>query len=191
MMIRKAIKRIMLAMLALFLLGTAVGLAMSWEALGRRPGQRRAARMAASPNWADGAFVNKQPLWNDIWGSIASAFSMSEVAVPNAPLPLEALKDVDVVLISHDHYDHLDQPTIARMRDRDVTFITPLGVGAHLEYWGISPACIVELDWWQEHKVDDLRIIATPARHASGRHLLDQNRTLWAGYALIGPERPA
>lgn len=104
------------------------------------------------------------------------------------PLPLDALDDVDVVLISHDHYDHLDQPTIARMTDWNATFVVPLGVGAHLEYWGIVPERIVELDWWEEHASDDLRIVATPARHASGRQALDQNRTLWAGYAILGPE---
>ncbi len=105
------------------------------------------------------------------------------------PLPLAALSDVDVVLISHDHYDHLDYPTILQMQDWQATFIVPLGVGAHLEYWGIEPSRIVELDWWDEHKVGDLLIAATPARHASGRQVLDQNRTLWAGYALVAPER--
>jgi L-ascorbate metabolism protein UlaG (beta-lactamase superfamily) len=105
------------------------------------------------------------------------------------PVPLEALDDTDVVLISHDHYDHLDHPTIVRMIDWDATFIAPLGVGAHLEYWGVDPERIVELDWWDEHVVGELRIVATPARHASGRQVLDQDRTLWAGYALIGPER--
>jgi L-ascorbate metabolism protein UlaG (beta-lactamase superfamily) len=107
------------------------------------------------------------------------------------PLPLQALRDVDAVLISHDHYDHLDHPTIARMADWDTTFITPLGVGAHLQYWGIDPARIVELDWWQEHALGELRIVCTPSRHASGRQVFDQMRTLWSGYALIGPERRA
>lgn len=105
------------------------------------------------------------------------------------PIPLEALDDVDVVLISHDHYDHLDFPTIARMKEWKATFITPLGVGAHLEYWGIPADQVFELDWWQDMQFGDLRVVATPARHASGRQVLDQNRTLWAGYALISPER--
>lgn len=104
------------------------------------------------------------------------------------PLPLDALKGVDAVLISHDHYDHLDHPTIVAMREWDTTFVTALGVGAHLEYWGIDPTRIVELDWWQETAFGDLRVVATPARHASGRHLFDQNRTQWAGYALVGPD---
>ncbi|MCA9605398.1 MAG: MBL fold metallo-hydrolase [Myxococcales bacterium] len=102
------------------------------------------------------------------------------------PLAFEDLPPIDVVLLSHDHYDHLDLPTIRRMASWDVTFVMPLGVGAHLEYWGIPHERIVELDWWDTTHVGDLEIAATPARHASGRHLLDQNATLWASYALIG-----
>ena len=104
------------------------------------------------------------------------------------PIALEALPDVDVVLISHDHMDHLDTPTIEAMRDWDATFVTPLGVGAHLLYWGVPEARIVELDWWDRATVSGLEIVCTPARHASGRQLLDQNATLWAGYALLGAE---
>ncbi len=104
------------------------------------------------------------------------------------PVPLDAFEGVDAVLLSHDHYDHLDHPTIRRMVDWKVPFIAPLGVGAHLESWGISPERITELDWWEETKVGALRVVATPARHASGRHLLDQNHTLWASYALLADE---
>lgn len=104
------------------------------------------------------------------------------------PVSLASLEGVDAVLISHDHYDHLDQPTIAAMKGWDTTFIAPLGVGAHLEYWGVDPSRIVELDWWEEHDLGGLTIAATPARHASGRHALDQGRTLWASYAVLGPD---
>jgi L-ascorbate metabolism protein UlaG (beta-lactamase superfamily) len=100
------------------------------------------------------------------------------------PLPLDQLPEVDAVLISHDHYDHLDTPTIEALAKRDTTFIAPLGVGAHLELWGVPPERIVELDWWEDTKLGALTVTCTPARHASGRGLFDQNRTLWAGYAL-------
>lgn len=104
------------------------------------------------------------------------------------PLRLEDVPPVDVVLISHDHYDHLDQPTIAAIRDWDCLFVAPLGVGAHLEYWGVPPERIVEVDWWDEVSAGGITIHATPARHASGRTLFDQNDTLWAGYAIVSSQ---
>ncbi|PRQ00001.1 metal-dependent hydrolase [Enhygromyxa salina] len=104
------------------------------------------------------------------------------------PIPLAELPTIDAVVISHDHYDHLDQPTIDRIKGWDTTFIAPLGVGAHLAYWGVPESQIVELDWWQQTRVGSLDIVCAPARHASGRQLFDQNATLWAGYAFVGPD---
>jgi L-ascorbate metabolism protein UlaG (beta-lactamase superfamily) len=103
-----------------------------------------------------------------------------------APIPLGELERVDAVVISHDHYDHLDYPTIIRMLEWDTTFIAPIGVGAHLEYWGVARDRIVELDWWERTQIAGLSVVMVPARHASGRHVFDQNHTLWAGYALLG-----
>lgn len=104
------------------------------------------------------------------------------------PLALKDLPRLDAVLISHDHYDHLDYPTMLVLRDRlDLDFVVPLGVGAHLEGWGIAPERITEVDWWDEVKVGDITLTSTPVRHASGRHVFDQNRTLWTGYAITGP----
>lgn len=107
------------------------------------------------------------------------------------PLDLEDIPPVDAILISHDHYDHLDHPTIVALHDRDTTFVCPLGVGAHLEYWGVAAEKIVELDWWERHAFEDVELVMTPARHASGRQVFDQNRTLWGGYALLGPRHRA
>src|SRR5690606_13807740 len=103
------------------------------------------------------------------------------------PLALASLPALDAVVISHDHYDHLDMPTIEALAKREVPFVVPLGVGAHLAYWGVPEERIVELDWWGEARFGDLTIVCTPARHASGRQIFDQNATLWAGYALRGP----
>ncbi|MGH1345262.1 MAG: MBL fold metallo-hydrolase [Nannocystales bacterium] len=100
------------------------------------------------------------------------------------PLALEDLPKLDAVLISHDHYDHLDYPTIVALAGRDTRFFAPLGVGAHLEAWGVPAARIEDVDWWDVHEVAGLTITTTPSRHASGRQILDQNRTLWAGYAI-------
>jgi len=92
------------------------------------------------------------------------------------------------VLISHDHYDHLDEPTIKRLIavPNPPKFFVPLGVGAHLDYWGVSKDNIVELDWWERSRVEGLELVCTPARHASGRFLDDYGRTLWSGWAILG-----
>jgi L-ascorbate metabolism protein UlaG (beta-lactamase superfamily) len=107
--------------------------------------------------------------------------------------PLIALGDLpppDAVLISHDHYDHLDYPTIVAMKDWPTTFVVPLGVGSHLEYWGVPAGRIVELDWWERATVRGLELVATPARHISGRTFgIGDAGTLWAGFAILGRQR--
>jgi L-ascorbate metabolism protein UlaG (beta-lactamase superfamily) len=132
-------------------------------------------------------------LVDPVWGDRASPFTW---AGPKRfyppPLALDAIPRLDAVLISHDHYDHLDYPTIETLsRRKDLLFLAPLGVGAHLEYWGVAAERIVELDWWQEHGSGDLTFVATPARHFSGRSvaMTDRNQTLWDGWAVIGPEQ--
>jgi L-ascorbate metabolism protein UlaG (beta-lactamase superfamily) len=92
------------------------------------------------------------------------------------------------VLISHDHWDHLDQPTISAMAGWvGTTFVVPLGIGAHLERWGIPADRIRELDWWGTTTMGQVDIVSTPARHSSGRDPLRNNETLWSGWALRGP----
>jgi L-ascorbate metabolism protein UlaG (beta-lactamase superfamily) len=110
------------------------------------------------------------------------------------PLPLAELPTIDAVLISHDHYDHLDHDTIKALASAHTApFYVPLGIGAHLEAWGVPAARIVELDWWEERGLGELRLVATPARHFSGRSLVmsDRDATLWAGWAMIGPHHRA
>jgi L-ascorbate metabolism protein UlaG (beta-lactamase superfamily) len=136
----------------------------------------------------DGHRVLTDPVWSDRISPVS--WAGPERWFP-PPVALAELAPVDAVVISHDHYDHLDYPTIVALRDWDTRFIVPLGVGAHLAYWGVAADRIVELDWWGKTTVRDLEIVCTPARHASGRTLTDQNETLWAGYALIGREHRA
>jgi L-ascorbate metabolism protein UlaG (beta-lactamase superfamily) len=101
------------------------------------------------------------------------------------PVALKDLPPIDAVIISHDHYDHLDYPTIVAFNAKGTIFVVPLGVGADLSSWGVPDARIVELDWWQKASVGDLEVTCTPARHASGRQLFDKDAKLWAGYALV------
>jgi L-ascorbate metabolism protein UlaG (beta-lactamase superfamily) len=136
----------------------------------------------------DGATILTDPVWGARSGPVDWA-GPSRWYPP--PIALEDLPPIDAVLISHDHYDHLDYPTIVAMREWDAPFIVPLGVGAHLAYWGIPESRIVEVDWWDETNVGALRVVCTPARHASGRTLIDNDSTLWASYALIGAQHRA
>jgi L-ascorbate metabolism protein UlaG (beta-lactamase superfamily) len=106
-------------------------------------------------------------------------------------IALEDLPKLDAVLISHDHYDHLDYGSIVRLNALGAKFVVPLGVGAHLEYWGVPLLRIIELDWWERTQLGGLTIVSTPARHASGRFLFDNDSKLWAGYALLGERHRA
>lgn len=105
------------------------------------------------------------------------------------PVPLDVadLPPLDAVLISHDHYDHLDRPTIAALRTTSqAPFLVPLGVGAHLRAWGVPAGRIVELDWHHSHELHRLAITCTPARHFSGRGAA-RNTTLWSSWTVTGP----
>jgi L-ascorbate metabolism protein UlaG (beta-lactamase superfamily) len=96
---------------------------------------------------------------------------------------------IDLVVVSHDHYDHLDYPTIRELAARDVPFVTSLGVGAHLEAWGVRHERIVELDWWESHDVPGtgLSVTAAPSQHFSGRRLHDRDATLWSSLVIRSP----
>lgn len=100
------------------------------------------------------------------------------------PIEIEGLPFIDVVLISHDHYDHLDYGSIKKLKEKVGRFYAPLGVGAHLKSWGISPDKIIEMDWWDSETYDDFTFISTPARHFSGRGMFDRNSTLWCSWVI-------
>jgi L-ascorbate metabolism protein UlaG (beta-lactamase superfamily) len=133
----------------------------------------------------------RRVLIDPVWGERCSPSSFTgPKRFHPVPLPLEALPPLDAVVISHDHYDHLDYPTGMALTARNVPFVVPLGVGAHLEYWGIDPKLVRELDWWGETEVAGLKLVATPARHFSGRGL-GNDRTLWPGGAVLGAQTRA
>jgi L-ascorbate metabolism protein UlaG (beta-lactamase superfamily) len=102
----------------------------------------------------------------------------------DAPLVLDQLVMVDAVVISHDHYDHLDYGTIRSLREKVRHFFVPLGVGAHLERWGIERTAITELDWWESAQLDGIELACTPSRHFSGRRFGDRNTTLWGSWVI-------
>ena len=104
------------------------------------------------------------------------------------PLPLDELPALDAIIISHDHYDHLDRSVIRALGATGVPFITSLGVGARLERWDVAPQRITELDWGQSTLVENLTVTATPARHFSGRGVIDADTTLWASWVIAGPQ---
>ena len=100
------------------------------------------------------------------------------------PITPEELPEIDAVLISHDHYDHLDYASITKLKAKTKHFFVPLGVGKHLAVWGVDPSRITELDWWEEQKLDALDVVLTPARHFSGRRMTNRNKTLWGGWLV-------
>lgn len=127
-------------------------------------------------------------LIDPVWGERASPASFfGPKRFFQAPLALERLPVPDAVVLSHDHYDHLDLPTIQAIKGWDTRFIVPLGVGEHLEAWGVPPERITEKDWWEEERVGGMTLACVPARHFSGRSFI-RNKTLWCGWALIGPQ---
>jgi L-ascorbate metabolism protein UlaG (beta-lactamase superfamily) len=131
----------------------------------------------------------RRVLFDPVWGSRCSPFSfIGPRRLHAAPVPLASLGRLDAVVISHDHYDHLDLPTIRRLAGSDVPFAVTLGVGAHLERWGVPPERFAELDWHESTEIAGLRLTATPARHFCGRGLRNKQRTLWASWAVEGPE---
>jgi L-ascorbate metabolism protein UlaG (beta-lactamase superfamily) len=99
---------------------------------------------------------------------------------------IEELPHIDAVLITHDHYDHLDYPSIMRLKNKVGTFFVPLGVGAHLIKWGVDKDRITECNWWDELEWQGVTIASVPSQHFSGRGVLNRDTTLWNGWVILG-----
>lgn len=104
------------------------------------------------------------------------------------PIDIEKIPEVDLILISHDHYDHLDYGSIQKLRTKTKKFLVPLGVGAHLKSWDVPEEAIQEFNWWDEVKLDELHLVFTPSRHFSGRGLTDRSTTLWGSWVIKGSQ---
>lgn len=126
-------------------------------------------------------------LTDPVWGSRASPFPMlGPKRFQPVPVALRSLPPLDLIVVSHDHYDHLDYPTIRELAKRHVPFVTSLGVGAYLQAWGVLPELIFELDWWESYRLPDtgLSVTAAPSQHFSGRSFRSRNTTLWSSMVV-------
>ena len=136
----------------------------------------------------NGLNIVTDPIWSDYAG-LTPWLGVRRVRAPG--VAFDSLPPIDLVLVSHDHFDHLDLPTLERLARRDrPRFVVGLGVSAALKSIGIDERRIVELDWWQQSAVEgsDLRLVFVPARHGSGRGPFSQRSTLWGGFVIDAPE---
>jgi len=133
----------------------------------------------------DGYRVLTDPVWSE---RCSPSDAVGPRRLHRPPVALAALPALDAIVVSHDHYDHLDIDTVAALtRSQRSPFVVPLGVGAHLRAWGVPTERVIELDWDEHTVLGDLTVTCTPARHFSGR-FLTRNQTLWASWVIAGPE---
>jgi L-ascorbate metabolism protein UlaG (beta-lactamase superfamily) len=134
----------------------------------------------------EGARVLFDPVWSD---RVSPSTRVGPKRLHRAPVPLDQLPPVDAIVISHDHYDHLDLPSVRTLvRTQKAPFLVPLGIGAHLERWKVPADRIIELDWDESAEIGALRLTATEAQHFSGRGF-SRDGTLWASWVVAGPTR--
>lgn len=134
----------------------------------------------------DGAAVLFDPVWSE---RVSPSPRVGPRRLHPVPVSIEQLPELAAIVVSHDHYDHLDLPTVrALVRTQRAPFVVPLGIGAHLERWAVPADRIVELDWGQSTTAGPLRLTATPAQHFSGRGF-SRDGTLWASWVVAGPSR--
>lgn len=105
------------------------------------------------------------------------------------PIALAELPPLRGVILSHDHYDHLDRDTVLQLAQTTEMFLTPLGVGDRLVAWGVAPEKVRQFDWWEGTSIDGVQFTATPAQHFSGRGVFDGNKTLWASWVIVDAVR--
>ena len=134
----------------------------------------------------DGHFWLTDPVFSDR-ASPVQFFGPRRFHPP--PMTIADLPRIKAVILSHNHYDHLDKNSIRQLVDKVEYFVTPVGVGLDLQKWGVDPANIIECDWWQSIRIDQTEFTATPAQHFSGRNLSDRDTTLWCSWVIKGAEK--
>lgn len=132
--------------------------------------------------------VDKRVLLDPVFAERVSPLPVGPGRFHAPPIALADLPPIDAVLISHDHYDHLDMDTVRHLAGRGSKFFVPLGIGAHLERWGVPAGQVEEMEWWQQRTLGNVRIVCTPTRHYTGRGLGDRSTTLWSSWSVIGPQ---
>ncbi len=161
------------------------------------PGAQQGPADAAAVTWfghssvlleIDGGRVLADPMWSE---RASPSRRLGPRRLHPAPTGLDRLPALDAVLISHDHYDHLDMATVqALVRQSGAPFVVPVGIAAHLRRWGVPAARIVELDWGAATQVAGLTLTCVECRHFSGRRLA-RNTTQWSSWAVAGPRHRA
>jgi len=128
--------------------------------------------------------AGKKILVDPVFSGNASPFTFMIKSFAGSDIYKPAdFKDIDVLILTHDHYDHLDYKTLVQLKDKVKFVCCSLGVASHLTHWGFDKKKITELDWWQSAKFENLKLTATPARHFSGR-MIKRGQTLWSAFVL-------
>ncbi len=129
----------------------------------------------------DGLNILTDPVWSERVGLLNSRLGLQRQTAPG--IPWEKLPPIDVVLISHNHYDHLDYPTVMQLeQEHQPVFFVPLGLSDLLTGWGVTHT--IEKDWWEGDSINGVKFIAVPAQHQSRRAIHDHNTTLWSGWVI-------
>ncbi|MGE6551021.1 MBL fold metallo-hydrolase [Bacillus mycoides] len=132
----------------------------------------------------------KKLLLDPMFGDASSPFPVFNSKRYSGAFSLEhdELQEIDAIIISHNHYDHLNYKSIMQLKDRAKHFYVPTGVAQYLIKWGISPSKISEHNWWDEITFDNIKLVCAPARHFSGRSMTDKDRSLWCSWLILGQE---
>ncbi|PEQ47718.1 hypothetical protein COJ18_20195 [Bacillus cereus] len=132
----------------------------------------------------------KKLLLDPMFGDASSPFPVfnSKRYSGTFSLEREDLQEIDAIIISHNHYDHLNYKSIMQLKGRAKHFYVPTGVAQYLIKWGVSPNKISEHNWWDEITFDNIKLVCAPARHFSGRSMTDRDCSLWCSWLILGQE---